>query len=163
MGDELDGDGKMTQFYYGATVENAKIMAVRGAILSPLLMERAWLQYMKYEEPDYYEELVKGKTLDSVARELALTEVPEDQIDKIILTHSVTHSLLRLAKSQEQKIVLGLSVDHPPALFLPLPGPVYLENQLTGVHLYEDAVERKKEITDAFKQYTKNFYIVRKK
>ncbi len=153
----------MTRFFYGTTVENAKIMAAGGTILSPLMMERAWLQDLKQTEKDYYDELLKGKTLDQVAKELALTNVlAKDNIDHILLTYRVSHALIRLAKSREPKIVLGVNVHHPPAQFISLPGPIYLD-QLEDVRLYEEAVEQKSDIINAFKKYTKNFYLVKKK
>ncbi len=153
----------MTQFFYGSTVEDAKIIAKRGAILAPIPLYRAWLQFMKTEEPDYYEELVKGKSIDIMAQEFAQSNIAtKDNIDKIILTHSVSHSLLRLAKLNEPKIVLGVEINNPPTSFLSLPGPIYL-NKLTDVRLYEDAIEHKKDLMKAFANYTKNFYLVKKK
>lgn len=153
----------MTQFFYGATAEDAKTMAVRGAILSPLMLERAWLQQLKEKDKDYYDELIKGKSIDSVAYDLALTDVQsKEHINKILLTRSVTHSLLRLARSQEPKVILGLEFNHPPTMFVPVPGPIYLE-QLTDVRLYEDAMEHKTELMKAFGKYTDKFYLVKKK
>jgi hypothetical protein len=153
----------MTQFFYGTVVEEAMLIAKRGAILSPVKMEGAWLQDLKQTEKEYYDDLLKGKTLDQVAKELALTNVlAKDNIEQILLTHSVSLAVLRLARSKEPKIVLGVNVHHPPAQFISLPGPIYLD-QLEDVRLYEEAVEQKSDIINAFKKYTKNFYLVKKK
>ncbi len=153
----------MTQFFYGTIVEEAMLIAKRGAILSPVKMEGAWLQDLKRTDKEYYNELLKGKTLDQVAKELSLTNVlAKDNIDQIVLTHSVSHALIRLAKSKEPKIVLGVNVHNPPAQFITLPGPIYL-NQLEDVRIYENAIEQKKDIIKAFGKYTDKFYLVKKK
>jgi hypothetical protein len=153
----------MTQFFYGTVVEDAMLIARRGAILSPVKMEGAWLQDLKQTDKEYYDQLLTGKTLDQVAKELALTNVlATDNIDQIVLTHSVSHALIRLAKSKEPKIVLGVNVHNPPAQFITLPGPIYL-NQLEDVRIYENAIEQKKEIIEAFGKYTDKFYLVKKK
>ncbi len=153
----------MTQFFYGTVVEEAMLIAKRGAILSPVKIEGAWLQDLKQTEKEYYNELLQGKTLDQVAKELALTNVlAKDNIDQIILTHSVSHSLIRLAKSKEPKIILGVNVHHPPEQFISLPGPIYLD-QLEDVRIYENAIEQKSDIIKAFRKYTDKFYMVKKK
>lgn len=153
----------MTEFFYAVTVEDAKIVAKRGAILSPLMMERAWLQEIKEKDKSYYETLTKEKTIDQVAHSLASADVQsEEHINQILLTHSLTYSLLRLAKNHEPKIILGINFNHPKTLFVPVPGPIYL-SQLADVRLYEDAIEHKKDLVKAFSKYTKNFYVVKKK
>lgn len=153
----------MTEFFYGTILAEAMLMAKRGAILSPVKMEGAWLQDLRQTDKEYYDQLLKDKTLDQVAKELALTNaLAGGNIDQILLTHRVSHALLRLAKSKEPKIVLGVNIHNPPEQFVSLPGPIYL-NQLTNVRLYEEAIEQKTEIIKAFSQYTKNFYVVKKK
>src|SRR5574342_230629 len=165
MGDEPAGDSAMTKFYYCTTVDEAVIIAQRGRILSPVAGERAWLKETQQLDTEYYNDLMKGKTLDGLAHELALTDLPPEkamEIEYITLADSINKALLLMIRNKEPKVVLSADINHPKETIVHIPGPLYVDGD-TEVHIYQEAIEHKTDLMKAFGKYTKRFFHVKKK
>jgi hypothetical protein len=155
VGDELAGDSQMTKFFYGTTIEGAILIAKQGKILSPVMQEKSWLNDVKKSQPDYYAELVNGKTIEEVAANLAKTNIASGQeqyINQVTLVDSIQLALLQMARSKKPKIVLAFELNRPKTRIERVPSQLYIHD-LTDILLTDEAVPRAAEIVKAYKAY----------
>lgn len=148
----------MTLFYYGTTVPVAITISEHGAIFSPLMKQRHYLNELRIAQPALYQKKFGNRPLEEVADKIVRETIAPEQeayINQVTLVNTIQLALIQPGKTEDAKLVLGFHVHQPPARFARI--PVQLDLQyIVSMHLTEEAMPDEHELKKAYAPYFAN-------
>ncbi len=148
----------MTLFYYGTTVPVAITIAEQGAIFSPVMKQRHYLNELRIAQPALFQKKFGNRPLEETADKIVRETIAPEQeayINQVTLVNTIQLALIQPGKTEDAKLVLGFNVHQPPARFARI--PVQLDLQyIVSMHLTEEAIQDQHELKEAYAPYFAN-------